>query len=62
MEHTIKGGGMAYKIWVHIFGVMGDPKQAYISAKFCEKKFSIFTTGWRWAPDIATTRISENRL
>ena len=53
---------MASKIWVNIFGVMGDPKQVYISAKFCEKKFSIFTTGWRWAPDIATTRISENRL
>ena len=49
------------KICVNIFGVMGDPKQVYISAKFCEKK-SIFTAGWCWAPDIATTRISENRL
>ena len=28
---------MASKIWVNIFGVMGDPKQVYISAKFCEK-------------------------
>ena len=27
---------MASKIWVNIFGVMGDPKQVYISAKFCE--------------------------
>ena len=29
---------MASEIWVNIFGVIGDPKRVYISAKFCEKK------------------------
>ena len=28
---------MASEIWVYIFGVIGDPKQVYISAKFREK-------------------------
>ena len=33
---------MAFKIWVNIFGVIGDPK---ISAKFCEKNFPFSPPG-----------------
>ena len=54
-------GGQASKIWFNIFGVMGNPKQVYISPKSCEKKM-IFATEWCRARDIATTGIMENRL
>ena len=36
---------MASKIWVNIFGVMGDPKQVYISAKFCDFLFRFSPLG-----------------